>query len=122
DLVPGLGEHLPEPDDARLAHHGYHDGGRRRLHRRATCPARRCPLGGPPAPLAPARLVSPAGSAGGCPAGSCASRGDPFWTISGGLAGVIGVSAGADVSAPTLAYRVAVMTACRAAQRGDGRR
>ena len=34
DLVPGLGEHLPEPDDARLDHDGDHDGLRRRLHRR----------------------------------------------------------------------------------------
>ena len=34
DVVPGLGEHLPEPDDPRLDHDGDHDGLRRRLHRR----------------------------------------------------------------------------------------
>ena len=34
DLVPRLGEHLPQPDDARLDHDGDHDGLRRRLHRR----------------------------------------------------------------------------------------
>ena len=75
DLVPGLGEHLPEPDDARLDHDGHHDGLRRRFT-----------------------------------GGYFASRGDPFWTISGGLAGVIGVSAGADVYAPTLAYLLSMLT------------
>jgi ammonium transporter, Amt family len=51
------------------------------------------------------------GFAGGFTGGYFASRGDPFWTISGGLAGVIGVSAGADVYAPTLAYLVSMLTA-----------
>src|ERR671919_143183 len=37
-----------------------------------------------------------------------ASKGDPFWTLSGGLAGVISVSAGADVYHPSLAYILAV--------------
>ena len=49
--------------------------------------------------------------AGGFTGGYFASRGDPFWTISGGLAGVIGVSAGADVYAPTLAYLLSMLTA-----------
>ena len=40
------------------------------------------------------------GFAGGFTGGYFASRGDPFWTLSGGLAGVISVSAGADVYAP----------------------
>ena len=31
--VPGLGEHLPEPDDARLDRDDHHDGLRGRLHR-----------------------------------------------------------------------------------------
>jgi Amt family ammonium transporter len=50
------------------------------------------------------------GFAGGFTGGYFASRGDPFWTISGGLAGVIGVSAGADVYAPTLGYLLAMVT------------
>ena len=33
-VVPGLGEHLPEPDHARLHRDDHHDGLRRRLHRR----------------------------------------------------------------------------------------
>ena len=48
-------------------------------------------------------MVITFGFAGGFTGGYFASRGDPFWTVSGGLAGVIGVSAGADVYAPTLA-------------------
>jgi ammonia channel protein AmtB len=44
------------------------------------------------------------GFAGGFTGGWFASKGDPFWTRSGGLAGVISVSAGADVYHPSLAY------------------
>jgi ammonium transporter, Amt family len=44
------------------------------------------------------------GFAGGFTGGWIASKGDPFWTLSGGLAGVITVSAGADVYHPSLAY------------------
>ena len=33
-LLPGLGDHLPEPDHARLDRDGHHDGLRRRLHGR----------------------------------------------------------------------------------------
>jgi Amt family ammonium transporter len=51
------------------------------------------------------------GFAGGFTGGYFASRGDPFWTVSGGLAGVIGVSSGADVYAPTLAYLLSMATA-----------
>ena len=51
------------------------------------------------------------GFAGGFTGGYFASRGDPFWTVSGGLAGVISVSAGADVYAPTLGYLVAAGSA-----------
>ena len=47
------------------------------------------------------------GFAGGFTGGWFASRGDPFWTLSGGLAGVIAVSAGADVYHPSLAYLLA---------------
>jgi ammonia channel protein AmtB len=49
--------------------------------------------------------------AGGFTGGYFGSRGDPFWTVSGGLAGVISVSAGADVYAPTLAYLIAMASA-----------
>ena len=48
------------------------------------------------------------GFAGGFTGGYFASRGDPFWTLSGGLAGVISVSAGADVYAPSLVYLIAI--------------
>jgi ammonium transporter, Amt family len=46
------------------------------------------------------------GFAGGFTGGWFASKGDPFWTLSGGLAGV--VSAGADVYHPSLAYLLAI--------------
>ena len=82
--LPGLGDDLPQPDDARLDHDGDHLRLRGRLHR-----------------------------------GYFASRGDPFWTVSGGLAGVIGVSAGADVYAPTLAYLLAMATAALAVYAGN---
>src|ERR687884_611097 len=55
----------------------------------------------------------------GVAGGYFASRGDPFWTISGGLAGVIGVSAGADVYAPTLAYLISMLTAVLAVFAGN---
>ena len=48
------------------------------------------------------------GFAGGFTGGYFASRGDPFWTLSGGLAGVISVSAGADVYAPTMDYLISM--------------
>jgi ammonium transporter, Amt family len=59
------------------------------------------------------------GFAGGFTGGYFASRGDPFWTVSGGLAGVIGVSAGADVYAPTLAYLISMATAALAVYAGN---
>ena len=49
-------------------------------------------------------MVITIGFAGGFTGGWFASKGDPFWTLSGGLAGVITVSAGADVYHPSLAY------------------
>src|SRR3954463_6691129 len=48
------------------------------------------------------------GFARGFTGGYFPSRGDPFWTLSGGLAGVISVSAGADVYAPSLVYLIAM--------------
>jgi Amt family ammonium transporter len=64
-----------------------------------------------PTTLGSITMVITFGFAGGFTGGYFASRGDPFWTISGGLAGVIGVSAGADVYAPTLAYLLSIVTA-----------
>ena len=64
-----------------------------------------------PTTLGSITMVITIGFAGGFTGGYFASRGDPFWTISGGLAGVIGVSAGADVYAPTLGYLIAMLTA-----------
>jgi ammonium transporter, Amt family len=58
------------------------------------------------------------GFAGGFTGGYFASRGDPFWTVSGGLAGVISVSAGADVYAPTLGYLIAMASAATAVYAG----
>jgi Amt family ammonium transporter len=48
------------------------------------------------------------GFAGGFTGGYFASKGDPFWTLSGGLAGVITVSAGADVYHPSLVYILSI--------------
>src|SRR5215216_5306198 len=64
-----------------------------------------------PTTLGSITMVITMGFAGGFTGGYFASRGDPFWTISGGLAGVISVSAGADVYAPTLGYLLAAVTA-----------
>src|SRR4051812_32706189 len=64
-----------------------------------------------PTTLGSITMVITMAFAGGFTGGYFASRGDPFWTISGGLAGVIGVSAGADVYAPTLAYLLSALTA-----------
>jgi ammonia channel protein AmtB len=60
-----------------------------------------------PATLGAIAFVITVGFAGGFTGGWFASRGDPFWTLSGGLAGVISVSAGADIYHPSLAYLLA---------------
>jgi ammonium transporter, Amt family len=57
--------------------------------------------------------------AGGFTGGYFASRGDPFWTLSGGLAGVISVSAGADVYAPSLTYLIAIFGGSLAVYAGN---
>src|ERR671931_1948616 len=64
-----------------------------------------------PTTLGSIGMIITMGFAGGFTGGYFVSRGDPFWTISSGLAGVIGVSAGADVYAPTLAHPISVLTA-----------
>ena len=61
-----------------------------------------------PTTLGTIAMVITIGFAGGFTGGWFASKGDPFWTLSGGLAGVITVSAGADVYHPSLAYILAI--------------
>jgi ammonia channel protein AmtB len=63
---------------------------------------------GSPTTLGTIAMVITVGFAGGFTGGWFASKGDPFWTLSGGLAGVISVSAGADVYHPTLAYLLSI--------------
>jgi ammonia channel protein AmtB len=72
-----------------------------------------------PTTLGSITMVITMGFAGGFTGGYFASRGDPFWTVSGGLAGVIGVSAGADVYAPVLAYLISMLTAVLAVYAGN---
>jgi ammonium transporter, Amt family len=72
-----------------------------------------------PTTLGSIAMVITFGFAGGFTGGYFASRGDPFWTVSGGLAGVIGVSAGADVYAPTLAYLLSMATAALVVYAGN---
>ena len=61
-----------------------------------------------PTTLGAIAFVITFGFAGGFTGGFFASKGDPFWTLSGGLAGVISVSAGADVYHPSLAYLLSI--------------
>ena len=61
-----------------------------------------------PATLSAITFTITIGFAGGFTGGWFASRGDPFWTVSGGLAGVISVSAGADVYEPSLVYLLSI--------------
>jgi ammonium transporter, Amt family len=63
-----------------------------------------------PTTLGSIAMIITMGFAGGFTGTYFASRGDPFWTVSGGLAGVIGVSAGADIYAPVLGYLIAMVT------------
>jgi ammonium transporter, Amt family len=71
-----------------------------------------------PSTLGSITMVITMGFAGGFTGGYFASRGDPFWTVSGGLAGVISVSAGADVYAPTMAYLISMGSAAIAVYMG----
>ncbi|HEU4451195.1 MAG TPA: hypothetical protein VFR63_14610 [Gaiellaceae bacterium] len=61
-----------------------------------------------PTTLGAIAFVITIGFAGGFTGGYFASKGDPFWTLSGGLAGVISVSAGADVYHPSLAWLLSI--------------
>jgi ammonia channel protein AmtB len=49
------------------------------------------------------------GLAGGIIGAYMSSKGEPFWTISGGLAGVISVAPGMDLYHPALAFVIAVV-------------
>ena len=49
------------------------------------------------------------GLAGGIIGAYLTSRGEPFWTISGGLAGVISVAAGMDLYHPALGFLIALV-------------
>ena len=72
-----------------------------------------------PTTLGAIAFVITVGFAGGFTGGWFASKGDPFWTLSGGLAGVISVSAGADVYHPSLAYLLAISGAFVAVWAGN---
>ena len=72
-----------------------------------------------PTTLGAIAMVITIGFAGGFTGGWFASKGDPFWTLSGGLAGVISVSAGADVYHPSLAYLLAISGAMLAVWSGN---
>jgi ammonium transporter, Amt family len=72
-----------------------------------------------PTTLGTIAMIITFGFAGGFTGGYFASRGDPFWTVSGGLAGVISVSAGADVYAPTLGYLIAMASAAMVVYAGN---
>jgi ammonia channel protein AmtB len=74
---------------------------------------------GSPTTLGAIAFVITVGFAGGFTGGWFASKGDPFWTLSGGLAGVISVSAGADVYHPSLAYLLAISGAMVAVWSGN---
>ena len=74
---------------------------------------------GSPTTLGAIAFVITVGFAGGFTGGWFASKGDPFWTLSGGLAGVISVSAGADVYHPSLAYLLSISGAMLAVWAGN---
>ena len=60
-----------------------------------------------PSTLGTIAMVITFGFAGGFTGAWFSSKGDPFWTLSGGLSGVITVSSGADIYHPSLAYVLA---------------
>ena len=63
-----------------------------------------------PATLSAITWTITIGFAGGFTGGYLVSKADPFWTISGGLAGVVAVSAGADIYHPSLTYLLAMFS------------
>ena len=64
-----------------------------------------------PATLSAITFTITMGFAGGFAGGYIFAKGDPFWTLSGGLAGVVAVSAGADIYNPSLVLILAFFSA-----------
>ncbi len=64
-----------------------------------------------PATLSAITFTITVAFAAGFAGGYTFSRGDPFWTLSGGLAGVVAVSAGADIYSPSLVMFLAFFSA-----------
>jgi len=64
-----------------------------------------------PATLSAITFTITMGFAGGFAGGYIFAKGDPFWTLSGGLAGVVAVSAGADIYNPSLVLLLAFFSA-----------
>ncbi len=72
-----------------------------------------------PATLSAITFTITMGFAGGFAGGYIFSKGDPFWTLSGGLAGVVAVSAGADIYNPSLVLLLAFFSAGLAYKAGN---
>jgi ammonium transporter, Amt family len=64
---------------------------------------------GNPSNLSAVAFSTLMGLSGGIIGAYMASKGEPFWTISGGLAGVISVAPGMDLYHPALAFVIAVV-------------
>ena len=64
-----------------------------------------------PATLSAITFTITMGFAGGFAGGYIFAKGDPFWTLSGGLSGVVAVSAGADIYNPSLVLILAFFSA-----------
>lgn len=72
-----------------------------------------------PATLSAITFTITVGFAGGFAGGYFFSKGDPFWTLSGGLAGVVAVSAGADIYSTNLVFILAFVAAGMAVYAGE---
>jgi len=58
------------------------------------------------------------GFSGGVVAAFIVAKGDPYWTISGGLAGMISIASGVDIYHPALGYLIAMIGAVIAVKFG----
>jgi ammonia channel protein AmtB len=74
---------------------------------------------GTPTTLGTFAAVLTFGFAGGFIGGYFGSKGDPYWTMAGGIAGAVTVSAGADIYHPTLAWLFAIFGAYTAVYAGN---
>ena len=72
-----------------------------------------------PATLSAITFTITMGFAGGFAGGYIFAKGDPFWTLSGGLSGVVAVSAGADIYNPSLVLILAFFSAGLAYHAGN---